>query len=91
MMREEAKKEMALERFLEKQAFAYQDYVKNRDKGKERKTLRTVVAENYQAMLAAHGKIAESRFPHTAYGQDKNSETFKKSYPSSYEFSRAQL
>lgn len=84
MMREQAKKEMALERFLEKQAFAYQDYVKNRDKGKEKKTLRTVVAENYQAMLVAHGKVAEARFPHTAYGQDKNSETFKKSYPTSY-------
>ena len=35
-------------------------------------------------MIKAHGKVAEERFPHTAYGQDKNSETFKKSYPASY-------
>ena len=42
------------------------------------------MAENYQAMRAAHGEVAEARFPHTAYGQDKNSDTFKKSYPISY-------
>jgi hypothetical protein len=35
-------------------------------------------------MIAKHGKVAEQRFPHTSYGQDKNSETFKKSFPLSY-------
>lgn len=35
-------------------------------------------------MLKKHGKVADKRFPHTAYGQDKNSDTFKKSYPASY-------
>jgi hypothetical protein len=35
-------------------------------------------------MLAAHPDLAKARFPHTAYGQDRESETFKKSYPISY-------
>jgi hypothetical protein len=35
-------------------------------------------------MIKTHGKVAETRFPHTSYGQNKNSETFKKSYPNSY-------
>lgn len=35
-------------------------------------------------MLKAHGELAEQRFPHTAYGQNKESATFKKSYPISY-------
>lgn len=35
-------------------------------------------------MLKAHGKLANERFPHTAYGQNKESATFKKSYPISY-------
>ena len=35
-------------------------------------------------MLKAHGKLADDRFPHTAYGQNKESATFKKSYPISY-------
>lgn len=35
-------------------------------------------------MIQVHGKVASERFPHTAYGQDKNSETFKKSFPFSY-------
>ena len=43
-----------------------------------------MLATNYQNMIKEHGKVAEARFPHTAYGQDKNSETFKKSFPQSY-------
>jgi len=35
-------------------------------------------------MMKAHPIIGALRFPHTAYGQDKNSETFKKSFPLSY-------
>ena len=35
-------------------------------------------------MLKAHGALADARFPHTAYGQNKESATFKKSYPISY-------
>lgn len=35
-------------------------------------------------MLKAHGALADQRFPHTAYGQNKESATFKKSYPISY-------
>lgn len=67
-MKAQAKKEMALEKLLHQQAYDYQDYVKNRGKGKEKKTLRAVLAQNYQSMVAKHGKLAEERFPHTAYG-----------------------
>lgn len=35
-------------------------------------------------MLKTHGELANERFPHTAYGQNRESETFKKSYPISY-------
>ena len=47
MLKEQAKKELALEKFLHQQAFEYQDYVAKRDEGQEKKTLRTVLAENY--------------------------------------------
>jgi len=42
------------------------------------------LSDNYQAMLKEHGDIARARFRHIAYGQNPNSETFKKSYPESY-------
>jgi len=35
-------------------------------------------------MVSKFGETAKKRFPHLAYGQDPNSETFKKSYPDSY-------
>jgi hypothetical protein len=35
-------------------------------------------------MIQEHGEVAKKRFPHTSYGQDENSETFKKSYPLSF-------
>lgn len=86
-----------MDRFLEDQALEYYSYQKGRARdrkdGKSSKTLRTVLAESYQAFLREFNKpisrdspvtLAEQRFPHTAYGQDKNSETFKKSFPSSY-------
>jgi len=47
MLKEQAKKELALEKFLHQQAFDYQDYVEKRHKQAEKKTLRTVLAENY--------------------------------------------
>ena len=56
----------------------------NRHTMKDKKTLRTVLAENFQEVVKAHGKVAEARFPHTSYGQDPESETFKKSFPLSY-------
>lgn len=34
--------------------------------------------------MEKHGAVAEKMFPHLSYGQDKNSETFKKSFPLSY-------
>lgn len=83
-LKKEAVKEKKLEQFIWKQAIEYHNFMTTRHTQKEKKTLRTVLAENYQAMLKAHGATAEARFPHTAYGQDKNSETFKKSFPGSY-------
>lgn len=47
MLKEQAKKELALEKFLHQQAFDYQDYVARRVKGEDKKTLRTVLAEKY--------------------------------------------
>ena len=35
-------------------------------------------------MLKKHNPLANERFPHTAYGQNKESKTFKKSFPISY-------
>ena len=82
------REERELDRFLERQALDYYKYQKerpkNRKEGKSNKTLRTVLAENYQAFVYKFKERAEKRFPHTSYGQDKNSETFKKSFPSSY-------
>jgi hypothetical protein len=43
-----------------------------------------MLANYYQEMIKIHGEVAKKRFPHIAYGQDPNSETFKKSYPSSF-------
>jgi len=51
---------------------------------KEKKTLRTVLAENFQKLIAKYDKMALERFPHTAYGQKKDSDTYKKSFPQSY-------
>jgi hypothetical protein len=56
----------------------------NRKNGQERKTLRSILAENYLKMIKVHGDTAKARFPHLAYGQDPNSETFKKSFPASF-------
>ena len=67
-IKEQAKKEMALEKFLHEQAFKYQDYMKNRNQGGQRKTLRTILAEYYQDLIKAHGELAKKRFPHVAYG-----------------------
>jgi len=47
MLKQQAKKEMALETFLHQQAFAYQDYVDKRHKSQAKETLRTVLARNY--------------------------------------------
>ena len=50
-------------------------------KNGESETLRTLLAFYYQQMIKNHGAVAKKRFPHTAYGQDPKSETFKKSFP----------
>jgi cell division protein FtsI/penicillin-binding protein 2 len=57
-----------------------------RAKGEENSTLRQVLANNYNTLIdhKEYGKLAKKRFPHVTYGQDKNSITFKKSFPSSY-------
>lgn len=80
-MKNEMLKEQKLEKFIWKQALEYQEYMSRRHKGEDKKTLREVLARNYQTLVEVHGKIAEARFPHLSYGQDKNSETFKKSFP----------
>ena len=35
---------------------------------KEKKTLRTRLAEYYNEMVKRHGDVAKKRFPHMAYG-----------------------
>ena len=61
-----------MERFLERQALNYYEYQKNRVKerkdGKSSKTLRTVLAENFQELLKRFPEQTEKRFPHTSYG-----------------------
>lgn len=42
------------------------------------------MAEFYQDMIRNHGETAKKRFPHVAYGQDPESDTYKKSFPTSY-------
>ena len=78
----------ALEDWLSAKAMLYHDYMEGRGKLKEglpKKTLRRLLAENYQAMInGEHGEVAKKRFPHIAYGQDVNSKTFKQSYPQSF-------
>jgi hypothetical protein len=54
------------------------------DSDADKKTLRTILAENYHHMIKQHGVVATRRFPHLTYGQDPKSETFKKSYPTSF-------
>lgn len=84
MHQEKVKKEANLEAWLQKSAYKYKDYMSNRKNGEERKTLRSILAEYYLEMVKIHGETAKHRFPHLAYGQDPNSETFKKSFPSSF-------
>jgi len=71
----------ALEDWLTAKAKLYHDYMIKRGKleeGLEKKTLRGLLAENYQAMIKSeYGEVAKLRFPHVAYGQDVNSKTFK--------------
>lgn len=35
-------------------------------------------------MIKTFGKVAKERFPHITYGTKKSSETYKKSYPTSF-------
>ena len=59
--------------------------MKNRSAaGKKPETLRSTLANFYQKIVKMHGDVAKRRFPHVAYGQDPNSETFKKSFPQSF-------
>ena len=86
--RDEAASMQALEDWLTAKAKLYHDYMIKRGKleeGLEKKTLRGLLAENYQAMIKSeYGEVAKLRFPHVAYGQDVNSKTFKQSYPQSF-------
>ena len=52
--------------------------------GKSCDTLRNVLAANYQLMIKKNPVTGPERFPHVAYGQDKNSATYRKSFPLSY-------
>jgi hypothetical protein len=58
--------------------------MRTRANKESRETLRTILARNYREMIEKHGEVALKRFPHISYGQDVNSETFKKSFPLSY-------
>lgn len=86
--RAEAKAMQALEDWLRAKALTYHEYMSKRGQlaeGLPPKTLRRLLAENYQAMInGEHGDVAKRRFPHIAYGQDPNSDTFKQSYPASF-------
>lgn len=55
-------------------------------KGDKRETLRQKLAQYYHGLIKDEnmGDVAKRRFPHISYGQDPESETFKKSYPSSF-------
>ena len=59
-------------------------------KSDEKKTLRVKLAEYYHEMVDSKKQKQEfvdkvkERFPHISYGQDIKSETFKKSYPTSF-------
>jgi hypothetical protein len=78
------KEEAKLEAWLQRTAYKYKDYMSERNKASEKKTLRSTLAEYYNEMVKLHGTVAKARFPHLAYGQDPNSETFKKSFPASF-------
>ena len=39
-----------------------------RNKTKEKKTLRSMLAEYYIEMVKIHGEVGKKRFPHLAYG-----------------------
>lgn len=84
--REMRNSEMGLERKIHKQAIEYVKYMANRQKGKEKKTLRKILSDNYHELIKTPElkKLVNDRFPHISYGQDVNSETFKKSFPPSY-------
>ena len=90
MAQKQLKEEANLEAWLQKQAYDYKDLMtkqhdpKSNMDPKEKKTLRTRLAEYYNEMVKKHGEVAKKRFPHLAYGQDPNSETFKKSFPLSF-------
>ena len=71
------KEEANLEAWLQKTAFGYKDLMTSKDP-KEKKTLRTRLAEYYNDMVKRYGDVAKKRFPHMAYGQDPNSETFRR-------------
>lgn len=74
---------MRMEKFIKRQAIQYHTYMSNRDK-KEKLTLRAVLARNYHELLTNFENLTKDRFPHTSYGQDVNSETYKKSFPLTY-------
>lgn len=61
---------MELEKEIKQQAFNYLIYMQKRERGEEKKTLRTILADNYQALITKFGKLVHERFPHISYGQD---------------------
>jgi len=87
--REMLKDEQKVETYMIESAMDYHTYMSDRSKqgkGEKRETLRQKLAHYYHELIKDEemGSIAKERFPHISYGQDPESETFKKSYPSSF-------
>lgn len=87
--REMLKDEQRVETYMIESAMDYHTYMSSRSKqskGEKRETLRQKLAQYYNALISDEemGSLAKQRFPHISYGQDPESETFKKSYPSSF-------
>lgn len=73
-----------MEKYLQKLAFNYLEYMSKRSVGESKETLRTILARNYHELKERFKELVDERFPHISYGQDKESKTFKKSFPPSY-------
>lgn len=75
--------EKRVEEFLISQALQYLEEKKKRLRG-ERTTIRQFVSNVYHKMVNSYPDITKERFPHITYGTNKESETYKKSYPQSF-------
>jgi len=68
MQDRKVKEEAKLEAWLQRTAYKYKEYMTERNKTKEKKTLRSMLAEYYIEMVKIHGEVGKKRFPHLAYG-----------------------